>query len=322
MPKPPPSFTPFFAATDFGGPPLVSVLVVNYNSGEWLTRCAQAVLANTVSLELLVGDNASSDTSLARLSAFCGHDPRLRVMENGANLGFAKAVNRLLDTARGRYLLLLNPDCLLAPDTLARIVEIFSTALAHGHPHAGMAGALIRNPDGSEQRGCRRLLPTPRSAFFRSLPFGATLARWFGVSATAANFDLTGTPLPTAPAAVPAISGAFMLVPREAVKAVGGMDEGYFLHCEDLDWCARFIRAGYEILFVPEVEIIHRQGACSEGRRLRVEWHKHRGMTRYFRKFHNGETLLLRCCVHLGIWLRFCAVALSILLIQPFTRNS
>jgi len=302
-------------------PPLVSILVVNYNSGEWLARCAQAALASTVSIEFLVGDNASSDDSLLRLSSACGGDPRLSITENEANLGFAKAVNRLLGNARGDWLLLLNPDCLLAPDTLERTVEILSTARTQ-HPRIGMSGVLIRNPDGSEQRGCRRLLPTPQSAFFRSLPFGAALARKFGISPVAANFDLTGTPLPAAPVAVPAISGAFMLVSREALDVVGGMDEGYFLHCEDLDWCARFSRAGYEILFVPEVEIIHRQGACSEGRRLRVEWHKHRGMARYFRKFHQDASLPLRICVHLGIWLRFCAVAFLILLIQPFRKSA
>ena len=123
---------------------LTSVVTVNFNAGEHLAAGAGAVLASGVPVELLVADNGSTDGSLARLRAALGDDPRLRVLENGANLGFARANNRALAEAHGEWLLLLNPDCLVRPDTIARVQE----AMAR-HPEAGLAGCLILNPDGT-----------------------------------------------------------------------------------------------------------------------------------------------------------------------------
>ncbi len=271
--------------------PTVIVAVVNFNSGDWLRRCAEAVLASTVPVELRIGDNGSSDHSLAHLPA----DPRLTVMKNGANLGFAKALNRLLADADTPWLLVLNPDCRIEPDTLERLLAILAD-----YPQVGMAGCLIANPDGSEQRGCRRRLPTLHTAALRSLGLG----RLFSGKA---NFDLTGSPLPTQPVEMEAISGAFMLIRREALDAVGLMDEGYFLHCEDLDWCVRFSRAGWPILFVPTVSVTHEQGSCSVARPYFVEWHKHCGMLRYYGKFHGRFAALLLAPL---VWARFALVAL------------
>ena len=272
-------------------PPTVLVTVVNYNSGDWLRRCAEAVLASTVPVALRIGDNGSSDASLADLPA----DPRLTVLRNNANLGFATALNRLLADSDAPWLLVLNPDCRIEADTLERLLTI-----AEAHPQVGMFGCLIANPDGSEQRGCRRRLPTLGTAALRSLGLG----RLFNGRA---NFDLTGSPLPSAPIEQEAISGAFMLIRRAALQAVGPMDEGYFLHCEDLDWCARFPRAGWPILFVPSVRVTHEQGSCSVSRPYFVEWHKHRGMLRYYAKFHGRLGALLLAPL---VWARFALVAL------------
>src|SRR5205814_3140050 len=137
-----------------------------------------------------------------------GADPRLRIVENGSNLGFARANNVALAEARGDHLLFLNPDCLVERDTIARMRE----ALA-AHPEADMAGCLILNPDGSEQAGCRRAVPTPWRAFVRALG----LTRVFPYHRRLFDdFVLTREPLPAAPAPVEAISGAFMLVRRGA----------------------------------------------------------------------------------------------------------
>lgn len=125
------------------------------------------------------------------------------------------------------------------------------------------------------------------------------------------SFNLTNTPLPAAPISIEATSGAFMLVRRSALERVGPLDEGYFLHCEDIDWCARFTRAGYQVLFVPTVKITHYQGSCSKQRPIRVEWHKHRGMLRFYRKFYAQRyPLPLMWAVYGMIMLRMLALTL------------
>ncbi len=290
--------------------PDVSVLIVNFNSGPWLSRCIASLQHSATPLEILVADNGSSDDSLARLAREVGTPPGLRIVENGRNLGFAGAVNALAALARAPFLLLLNPDCTVAPDTIGTTLRELRAAAG-----AGMAGCLVLNADGSEQRGCRRRLPTLRNALAREFGAGFDRKSAPGEAGAGRGFDLAGTPLPSATTDIEAISGAFMLVSRTAFDAVGPLDEGYFLHFEDLDWCARFHRAGYRIVFVPGARITHAQGACSRARPLRVEWHKHRGMYRFFDKFENPRrSRFLRLLIGAGVGLRFVVIGLRLLL--------
>ncbi len=275
----------------------VSVIIVNYNSGTLLTEAVERVLGSSVPVEVFVSDNGSTDDSLSLLKKKWGGEANLHITENHANLGFARSNNVVLPNATGDYLLFLNPDCLIEPDTLSRMLEIMES-----HPEAGMAGCLIRNLDGSEQPGCRRFIPTPWRSLMRVLnlprfPFSHPLFR---------DFNLWDTPLPEHTVEVEAISGAFMLVRRSALEEVGPMDSEYFLHCEDLDWCMRFKLAEKSILFVPDVAVIHVKGGSSDNRPIFVEWHKHKGMIRFYRKFfqqrYPGAMMWL---VVLGVWLRF-----------------
>ncbi len=292
-----------------------SVVTVSFNSGPSLASCVRSVLASRLPVEIVVVDNGSTDDGLARLRASLSpRETRVQILENGRNLGFARANNRALPLADGEYLLFLNPDCVIRPDTIERM-----RAVMEAHPEAGMAGCLLLNPDGTEQAGCRREAPTPGKAFVRA--FG--LARWarrLGLGdGTVRDFVRAGDPLPPGPVAVDAISGAFMLVRRQALEAVGPLDEAYFLHVEDLDWCERFRRARYSILFVPEVAVVHDKGGSSRGRPVRVLWHMHRGMVRYYRKFFRHEYPLgLMWLVFAGVWLRFLALAGRALLRQGF----
>jgi GT2 family glycosyltransferase len=274
-------------------PPAIRVITVNYNAGALLTECIRRVAASTVPVEIVVVDNASSDDSLACLRAAA--IPNLTIVGNAANLGFSRANNLALRGWTGDYALLLNPDCLVEPDTIEKVIAALARA-----PEAGMAGCLIRNPDGSEQAGCRRLTPTP----------GRALRRLLGGAA----LSLAGRPLPAGAEPVEAISGAFMLVRRAALEEVGLLDEGYFMHCEDLDWCIRFRQAGWSILFVPAVAVTHVKGVCSGDRAIRVEWYKHRGMVRYYCKFFRADhPAALIWLASLAIWLRFGAKALVML---------
>ena len=279
-----------------GGPEL-SVIIVNYNAGDLLADCVAAVLASGVAVQVLISDNGSSDGSLAVLGARVGADPRVAIVENRANLGFAAGNNRVLGRARAPYLLFLNPDCILGPETLPRMLAFMDAT-----PSAGMAGCTIRNPDGSEQVASRRAIPDPWIGLVRVLH----LDRIWPRLTRGRRLNLTDQPLPEGPVRVDAISGSFMLVRRRALDEVGPLDEGYFLHCEDLDWFVRFARAGWGIYLVPDAEVVHHKGACSAGRPVRVEWHKHRGMARFFRKFQFADyPLPFSLLVMAGIWAPF-----------------
>jgi GT2 family glycosyltransferase len=289
---------------------LTSVITVSFNAGGHLVAGARAVLASSAPVELLVVDNASTDGGLDTLRTAVGSDPRVRVLENQANVGFATANNQGLAAALGEWLLFLNPDCVIQPDTIERMRSVLEA-----RPDAGMAGCLLLNPDGTEQAGCRRETPTPGKAFVRA--FGlAALARRLGVTGVGVrDFVRQGDPLPSHPVEVDAISGAFMFVRREALSKVGPLDAGYFLHCEDLDWCLRFRQAGYRVLFVPDVAVVHDKGASSRARPVRVLWHMHRGMVRFYRKFFRDEyPRPFFWLVLAGVWLRFAALATAALL--------
>lgn len=282
------------------GSPALSVIVVNYNAGDLLADCVGAVLASPVELEIFVSDNGSGDGSLETVRRRHRGDRRLTILENGANLGFAAGNNRVLNRAAAPYLLFLNPDCIVQANTLGNLVAFMDAT-----PDAGMAGCVIRNPDGSEQKASRRRIPDPWIGLVRFLHLERFSRRWRGK-----RLNLVDEPLPEHPVQVEAISGSFMLVRRAALAEIGPLDEGYFLHCEDLDWFARFARSEWKIYLVPDAEVVHHQGACSKGRPVRVEWHKHRGMVRFFCKFQAREyPLPFRLLVLTGIWGHFAVLA-------------
>lgn len=284
----------------------IAVIIVNYNSGALLAETVASVARSTVEVEIFVSDNGSTDGSVDALKSAMGGAANLHILENGANLGFAAGNNAVLPRTGGDYLLFLNPDCRVEPDTLARML-----AALEAQPEAGMAGCLILNTDGSEQPGCRRHIPRPWNALMRV----AKLGKLFPGHPLFQDFNLTGTPLPAQPVEMEAISGAFMLVRRSALEKVGPLDAGYFLHCEDLDWCMRFTQAGYRILFVPDVVVTHVKGGCSTSRPIFVEWHKHRGMARFYWKFfRRAYPAPLLWLVYLAVWARFAAKALYYLL--------
>lgn len=289
--------------------PVVSVVIVNFNGGPLLSKAVRSALSSTIPVEVYVSDNGSTDGSLLPFRRVAGIDKRLQIIENRTNLGFARAANVALERAQGEYVLLLNPDAVIQPDTLARMIETLAA-----YPDAGMAGCLLRNPDGTEQAGCRRSVPTP----WRTLVRVFHLDRLFPNHPRFRNFVLTQQPLPEASVFLEAISGAFMLVRRKALEHVGYLDEKYFLHCEDLDWCMRFRRAGWKILFVPSVEVVHYQGTCSKTRPVFVSWHKHQGMIRFYRKFFQHQyPWPLMPLVVAAVWTRFLLLAGMALFQRP-----
>jgi len=276
----------------------LSTIIVNYNAGPLLRKCVDSLLACPLDIEIIVVDNASSDASLDGLQDLS----QVCVIRNPANVGFAAACNIGVQASFAPFLLFLNPDCFFQPGAFRPLLA----GLQSGD-HVGMVGGLLVNEDGTEQGGGRRAVPTPWRSLVRAFGLQRFANRWPKLFY---DFHLHKQPLPDGPIEVEAISGACMLVKREAMEDAGLWDEGYFLHCEDLDWCMRFRQKGWKILFVPDAHISHALGACSQSRRVFVEWHKHKGMLRFYRKFfrHQYPGVLMGLVVA-GVWLRFGLVA-------------
>ncbi len=279
----------------------VDVIVVNYNAGELLVDCVRSLFAGGAE-QVIVVDNKSADGSLALLEGLPCPEGFLRIIRNERNLGFSAACNIGIAASSSEFLLFLNPDAAVDHKALSRMLDVL-----RGDTTVGMAGGMLCNPDGSEQPGGRRSFPTPGRAFSRA----------FGLSRLAriaprlfSDFGLHKAPLPVEATPVEAISGACMLVKRAALDEVGLWDEGYFLHCEDLDWCMRFGRKGWKVMFVPDAQVKHLWGGCSRSRPIFVEWHKHHGMLRFYRKFYRRQYPgILWGLVIAGVGLRFVAIA-------------
>lgn len=281
-------------------PNSVSLVIVNYNAGTLLQKCVSSALPQVD--ELFVIDNASSDDSLTELTSSHPDDPKLHVIRNHKNLGFSAACNIGWNYASSSYVMFLNPDCVLELDSVRRLFQALED-----FPEAGMVGGLLVDPDGTEQGGGRRAIPTPWRSFVRAFGLSRYSQRWPKLFF---DFHLHKQPLPTHPIEVEAISGACMLVRRAAMEDVGCWDEGYFLHCEDLDFSMTLRRKGWKIMFVPNARIVHEKGACSRSRPIFVEWHKHRGMMRFYRKFFRHQYPgALMWLVAFAVWMRFAAVA-------------
>jgi len=288
----------------------ISVVVVNYNTGPLLIECIHAALPQTS--EILVIDNASLDSSIEDCAREFADEPRLRILRNDANLGFATACNIGFTQSKGKFLLFLNPDCRLEEGAVSELLQALQSDAT-----VGMVGGLLVNPDGTEQGGGRRAIPTPWRSFVRATGLWHLNKIWPHLFF---DFHLHKQPLPLKPIEVEAISGACMLVKREAIEDVGQWDEGYFLHCEDLDWCMRFRQNGWKIMFVPDAKVMHDKGTCSRSRPIFVEWHKHKGMMRFYRKFFRHQYPgVLMWLVAVGVWLRFSTVALYYTVKRPFT---
>ena len=280
----------------------ISAIIVNYNAGPIFNKAVHSLLCSASVTKIIVVDNDSKDNSLKDIENLAELQSRIVCIRNSKNLGFAKACNiGIAADGESDYLLFLNPDCIIDKDALGKLLSCIKSS-----PQAGMAGPLLLNPDGTEQAGGRRAVPTPWRSFVRAVGLsilGEKYPRLFS------DFLLHQKPLPDGPIEVEAISGSCMLVRRDVLLDVGLLDAGYFLHCEDLDWCVRLHQKGWKIMFVPDALVIHYKGVCSKTRPIFVEWHKHKGMLRFYNKFfrHQYPGILL-WIVGFGVWLRFGAM--------------
>lgn len=282
----------------------ISVIIVSYRCAETLPECVGRALATELAVEVLIVDNAPGDGSVSALqealAPLRSHDAATagywRVIEQPGNPGFAKACNLAAAQAQGRWLLLLNPDCYLPPDTVARL-HARATELAG----LGLLGVLLEDARGQVEAASMRRDPVPLRAIMSALG-GARLARALGRP----DWQMAISP-PRLPGLVEvdAISGALMLIRRDRYLALGGLDEGYFLHCEDLDLCRRARAAGWHNYVDTRLRVPHWKGTSSASQPLRVAWHKHRGMLRYYYRFDRAGTgWPLHLLLLTGAWTR------------------
>jgi O-antigen biosynthesis protein len=233
--------------------PLVSIIIVNYNVRDFLHHALVSLQKAMKGIrgEIIVVDNASDDGSNEMVRR---RFPTVQLIASKINLGFAKANNVGLNRARGKFLLLINPDTLVQEDTLRVMINFFQE-----NPDVGLAGCKVLNPDGTFQLACRRSFPRPWVAFAKMVG----LSGLFPSSRLLGRYNLTYLS-PDETYELDAVSGSFMMVRREAYEQVGGLDEDFFMYGEDLDWCYRIQQAGWKNYYVHSTQIIHYKGESTK----------------------------------------------------------
>ena len=265
----------------------IAAVVVTCNSARTIDDCLARLRAAEDVAAIRVVDNASHDVTMQLVQRHALDDARVRFIANPDNPGFAVACNQGAADAGVPWLAFVNPDCFVENDTLARLRH---HAASLG---GGLVGASLVGEDGVRDAASRR----------RDPDFAAMLR---APSRRALSVADDGSPLQR----VEAVSGALMLLPRVLFTGVGGFDRGYRLHAEDLDLCRRVRQSGAAVACANDVVVTHVRGVSSASRPLFVEWHKHRGFWRYFRRFDAARHgLVVRAAVFAMIWSRFALAA-------------
>lgn len=267
----------------------IHAVVVTHASEESIDECLLRLRASRGVVAIRVVDNASADATLSIVQRHALADARVRFIANPDNPGFATACNQGAADATAPWLAFVNPDCLPEADALARL-RAHAQALG-----GGLVGADLVDEQGRHDPAARRRDPQ-FCAMLRD-PRRAQLAIARDAQA------------PLQPVA--AVSGALLLLPAALFRRVGGFDAGYRLHAEDLDLCRRVREAGAQVACANDVCVLHLRGVSSRRRPLFVEWHKHRGLWRYFRRFEAAQCApWQRAAVFALVWGRFPLAAL------------
>ena len=265
-------------------PPVVSAVIVSYNTRELTLRCLASLHADLDGLpaEVFLVDNGSADDTVPAVrSAF----PAVTVIDVGRNAGFGAANNLAIARAAGEFVLLLNTDAFVRPNAVAALV-----AYLRNHPRTAVVGPRLLNADESLQPSCHRF-PSP----------GRAACEYTFLTAALPNHPAWGDYRRwphDADREVDFVSGACMLVRRSAVNEVGTFDEAFFMYAEETDWCRRFRDAGWAVAFTPAATVVHLNGGSGSRQADRVFDEFHRSAQRYIRKHHGRAGLAVyRACL-------------------------
>jgi len=252
--------------------PVLSAIIVNYNAGECIRRCIDSILADPPDggVEVIVVDNASSDGSVEKLR----ERGDMTLVEKERNIGYAGGCNAGARLASGEYIMFLNPDIEVMPGVLEKLVSFLRDT-----PDAGAAAPLLESPDGRLQESYRRfptilsIFGARRSPLYRFWPGNPISKRSFY-----GGLDLAE------PTPVDAVGGAAVVFPRNVLEATGGMDPGFFMYLEDIDFCRRIGLAGYKVYIVPGARVNHRWAVSTRKRPYRMALVHYISLGRYFLK--------------------------------------
>lgn len=255
----------------------LSICIVNWNTRELLRACLRSIERYPLAepYEVIVVDNASTDGSAEMVRA---EFPNVFLIANAENRGYAAGNNQALRQARGEFILLLNPDTEMHPDTLQRAIDFL-----RAHPEVGAIGAKQLYPNGRLQPSLRAF-PTPRNLLFEVLGLAKLFPRSRLFAAYRYGWFAYDRPLE---AEQP--MGTFLMVRRAVVEQVGLMDEAFPLFFNDVDWCYRIKQAGWKIMFVPDVVITHHGGASTRQVRLSAIRESHRALEAFYRKHYRSR---------------------------------
>lgn len=250
-------------------------IIVTYRTGPALARCLASVRAASGIDEIILVDNGNDDADVRAMNMLAAEDARVRIIRGQGNVGFATACNLGAAQARSDVLVFLNPDATLAPDAVDRLTQTLLAA-----PPPAIVGGDLRDRNGRSDRGARR----ERLTLWRALVSFTGLSALAPVSSVFRGFDRHKQPIGPSPERVGAISGALFCMRRADFQTLGGFDESYFLHVEDVDLCRRAEDRGWPVLFAPGPHGVH-EGSTSAVSSAEVARHKARSFGRYFRKF-------------------------------------
>ena len=257
----------------------VAAVLVTYQSARDLAMCLGSLerAAAPHPLEVVVVDNGSTDGSVEIARGYGA-----KVLENHANLGLSRAINTGVAATGAPWLLIANPDTWLAPGSLRRLL-----ATATSDPRIGAVGPHLANPDGSDY-------PTGRR--FPSLPMGAAhaaLAPLWPDNPATRRYHMAGVDR-SRPLDVDWVSGACILLRRQAFEEVGGFDPSYFMFFEEMDLCLRLHRAGWRVVFDPLAEVKHVVGGSTASAPYRKVWNHHRSALRFYcRRYARDPRLVM-----------------------------
>ena len=269
---------------------MLSVIIVNYNVKFYLEQCLESVrrASRGLQVEVFVVDNLSTDGSVEYLS---GRFPEVTFIANRENVGFARANNQAIRQSKGRYVLLLNPDTIVGEDTLARSVEFMES-----HPEAGGLGVYMLNANGTFAPESRRGLPTPFVAFCKM----SGLAKRFPKSRLFGRYYMSYLDKREVNE-IEVMSGAYMMLRREALDKVGLLDEDFFMYGEDIDLSYRVLKGGYKNYFLP-VRMLHYKGESTVKSSYRYAYVFYQAMRLFFRKHFSHYSLLISLPIHAATW--------------------
>lgn len=276
----------------------LSVVVVNHDSDKGVRDCVGSIYesAGDVRLQVVVVDNASTDGSDR---AVAGAAPRVHLIRNADNRGFAAAANQGMAAVDSQFVLLINPDARIVAGTLEGFLKV-----ARDRPEAGAMGALVRNPDGSIYPSARKVPSLWEGLVHTLVGFTRPHNRWTR-SYKLLDWDRTTE------REVEWVSGSSMLIRRSALAQVGLFDERFFMYAEDMDLCTRLRAAGWQIWFSPQLEVEHVGGTATAGKRRMTLEHS-RSIYTYFVKHRSaGWRVVLRPLVWVALRLRAALVSWS-----------